>query len=360
MTRTEERLRDAFQGAAETIRPGSLTPLTVPSRGRARARARRSWGVPVVVAGALGLILVGTSLLGGRMSPRPAAGPRILAGAPDHVLAIRDGRALVEDGAGHAIARISGEHYEAVAGTGDGRVFFLATASGKNTHTFYRVTLAANGTPSSPEMVRTDDPVQMDSGLGKPERFAANRDGSKLALVGANGGRSEITLIDVRTGGQHSMEEVGRALPATSATWAPDNRTLGYIAEGKDGRPPALYLLDTNTDRLTPRLLRSATMPDDALINVFVVDPDGTTLTAQVQGAKHGPRDDADYRLVRLSATTGRPTGWTARLPSDSFFVKPDTTGRHFLQIIDGRLGRVDDGRFSWVSRATDYTDAAW
>ncbi|WP_026412320.1 hypothetical protein [Actinomadura oligospora] len=357
MTRTEDRLRDAFQGAAETIRPGSLTPLTVPSP----RRRRRLWGVPIVVAGVLGLILVGTSLVAGRMSPRPAAGSRILSGAPDHVLAIRNGRALVEDGAGRPIARIGGERYEAVAATGDGRVFFLASASasGKSSYTFYRVTLGANGTPSGPEKVRTDDPVRMDSGLGKPERFAASRDGSKLALVGANGGRSGIVVIDVRTGAQHDMEEVGRALPASSATWAPDNRTLGYIAEGEDGRP-ALYLLDTGQDQLTPRVLRSATMPDDALINVFVVDPDGRTLTAQVQGAKHGPGDDADYRLVRLSAATGQPTGWTARLPTDSFFVKPDPTGRHFLQIIDGRLGRVDDGAFSWVSSATDYTDAAW
>ncbi|MEV5570583.1 hypothetical protein AB0L06_11055 [Spirillospora sp. NPDC052269] len=357
MTRTEERLRDAFQDAAETIRPGSLTPLTVPSR----AKARRSWGVPVVVAGLLGLILVGTSLLAGGMgkSSRPAVGSRILAGAPEHVLAIRQGRALIEDGAGHMVARIGGDHYEAVAGTGDGRVFFLAAESGKDTYSFYRVTLGASGTPSRPEKVRTDDPVQMDSGLGKPERFAASPDGSRLAVVGANGGRSEILVIDVRTGAQHSMEQVGDSLPASSATWAPDNRTLGYIAAGRDGRP-TLFLLDTSRDRLTPRAVRSAAMPQDALINVFVVDPDGRTLTAQVQGAKHGPRDDADYRLVRLSAATGEPTGWTARLPSDSFFVKRDATGRHFLQIIDGRLGRVDDGGFSWVSPATDYTDAAW
>lgn len=100
---------------------------------------------------------------------------------------------------------------------------------------------------------------------------------------------------------------------------------------------------------------------DDAgLINTFILNPDGRTATAQVQGAKSGRDDHADDTLTELSVVSGQPTGRSIALPGDSFFVKVDASGRHFLQIIDGRLGRVDGDRFSWLSKARDCEDAAW
>ncbi|MCP2337862.1 hypothetical protein [Actinomadura rupiterrae] len=350
LTRTEERLRDAFRGAAETIEPGTLAPLTAP-----RARTWK-WAIPIAVAGTLSLILVGTSLLAGGTSRAPDTGSRVLSGGPQRILAIRGGHALLEDGAGHQIVRIAGNHYEAVAATNDRRVFFLAASASGGVYTFYRVELGPDGTPARPAKLPAT--VRLDSGLGKPESFAASPDGSQLAVVGNLDGQAEATVIDVRTGARRTWRTPsGNAI--SSATWSPDNRTLGFIwSPGGDRQ--ALHLLDTRAGRLVPRVLRSTATPDGGLINIFAFDPGGRTLTAQVQGAKHGPHDDAEYQLVRLSAQTGQPTGWTARLPGDSFFVKSDPSGNRFLQIIDGRLGRVDNGAFTWTSPATDYTDAAW
>ncbi|MFC4912536.1 TolB family protein [Actinomadura gamaensis] len=352
MTGTEDRLRDAFSGAAETIRPGSLAPLSPPPP---RARSMK-WAVPVAVAGALTLVLIGTSMLVGGMSQAPRTGSSALSGAPERIVAIRGGHAMVEDAAGHPIVRIDGDRYEAVAATRDRRTFFLAASAASDTYSFYRVTLGPDGSPTRPQRVPAT--IRLDSGLGKPERFAASPDGSKLAVVGNNPGQVEAVVIDVRTGASRVWRASGDN-PISSATWSPDNRTLGFIWSFRDDQP-SLYLLDTGAARLAPRVLRSATTPGDGLINVFAFNPDGRTLTAQVQGAKRGPDDDAEYQLVQLSARTGQPTPWTARLPSDSFFVKPDASGNHFLQIIDGRLGRVDNGVFTWTTTATDYTDAAW
>lgn len=57
MTRTEERLRSAFAGAAETVRPGTLRPLTVPAPDRPRTRR---WIVPLIAAASVGTVIAGT------------------------------------------------------------------------------------------------------------------------------------------------------------------------------------------------------------------------------------------------------------------------------------------------------------
>ncbi|MGI5323468.1 hypothetical protein [Actinomadura nitritigenes] len=362
MTRTEDRLRDAFDAAAASIPDGSLTPLTVPAR-----RRRRPWTAPVAVAAGLAAVVIGGTAVGGAI-PRASHGGPVAAGAggPRHVLAIRDGRAVVENATAQGLTKAAslGGRYEAVAATGDGRTFFLAGKAHGDSYAFYRLTLDADGTPSKPERV-PGGTVRLDSGFGKPENLAASPDGSRLAVVGTAGGRSEAVVIDVRTGGHRTWSATGGSV--TGATWAPDNRTLGFVQT--PGDPPdgaVLRLLDTarpGADLLSARVLRPAEVTGtrvNGLINVFVLNPDGRTATAQIQGAKHGPHDDASFLLATLSAADGRPTGRTVRLPSDSFFVKADGSGRHFLQLIDGRPGRVDGDAFAWLSRAADYDDLAW
>jgi hypothetical protein len=363
MTRTEERLRDAFGAAAESIPDGSLAPLTVPAR-----RRRRPWTAPVAVAAGLAAVVVGGAALGG-VIPRTVHGGAAAGGdGPRYVVAIRDGSAVVENATGQELtkaAALSGR-YEAVAATGDGRTFFLAgKAGGDDTYAFYRLTLAANGTPSAPQPV-PGGTVRLDTGFGKPENLAASPDGTRLAVVGTAGGRPEAVVVDVRTGGHRTWTAPG-AGTVTSATWAPDDRTLGFIqTPASPSGQAVLRLLDTRrpgADLLSSRVLRPAEITGtrvNGLINVFVLNPDGRTATAQIQGAKHGRDDDASYVLATLSAADGRPTGRAVPLPGDSFFVKADGSGEHFLQLVDGRPGRVDGGAFTWLSRAADYDDLAW
>lgn len=361
MTRTEDRLRDAFGAAAGSMPDGSPAPLTVPAR-----RRRRPWTAPVAVAAGLAAVVIGGTAVGGAIPRTAHRGPAASAGGPRHVLAIRDGRAVVENATAQGLTKAAalGGRYEAVAATGDGRTFFLAGKARGDSYAFYRLTLAVDGTPSAPERV-PGGTVRLDSGFGKPENLAASPDGSRLAVVGTAGGHPEAVVIDVRTGGRRTWTTTGGSV--TSATWAPDNRTLGFIqTPGDPSGRSVLRLLDTGrpgADLLSSRVLRPAEVTGTrvkGLINVFVLNPDGRTATAQLQGAKHGPDDDASFVLATLSTANGQPTGRTVRLPGDSFFVKADGSGEHFLQLVDGRPGRVDGDAFAWLSSAADYDDLAW
>ncbi|MBO2462993.1 hypothetical protein [Actinomadura violacea] len=362
MTRTEERLRDAFGAAAAGIPDGSLVPLTVPSR-----RRHRPWFAPAAVAAGLAAVVVGGAAVGGVVPHTTRSGPAAPAGAPRHVVAIRDGRAVVEDAAGGGLTQVAAlpGRYDAVAATGDRRTFFLAGKAGGDSYAFYRLALGADGKPSAPQRL-PGGTVRLDSGFGKPENLAASPDGSRLAVVGTAAGRSEAVVIDVRTGGHRTWSTPG-AGTVTSATWAPDNRVLGFLQSPGDASEHAvLRLLDTGrpgSDLLSSRVVRPAEVTGtrvDGLINVFVLNPDGRTATAQIQGPKHGRNDDASFVLATLSTGTWQPTGRAVRLPGDSFFVKADGSGAHFLQLVDGRPGRVDGDAFTWLSGAADYDDVAW
>ncbi|WP_242909151.1 hypothetical protein [Actinomadura terrae] len=404
MTGTERRLREAFDSAADTIDPDSLKPLVLPTRGR-------GWLVPSLVAGALAVTLVGGAVAGGQIFHTSSPSSPALAGGQERLIAIHNGRAVVEDGAGRVIARIPGR-YAAVAAavpaspapspsayvtdealssipaassapsagayppsstmtfsatpgpagkpdpvSSDGRVFFLAAETSTDTYAFFRVTL---DDPSVPKPV-PGGTVRSSTMAGGPNQFTVSGDGSKLAVVGNPGDRAEAVVVDVRTGAHRTWTAPGER-PITSATWSPDNRTLGFIWPEKDGEP-GLRALDTggaSSDLASARLIGKATLPSNALVNAFTYDPDGRTVTAAVQGEKRGGDDATEYTMTRLDARTGKPTGWKVVLPTDSFSFRPDTSGGHFLHVIDGRLGRVDGGVFSWVTRYSNYEDAAW
>ncbi|MDL4814847.1 hypothetical protein [Actinomadura opuntiae] len=362
MTRTEERLRDAFGAAAAGIPDGSLAPVTVPA-----PRRRRPWAVPAAVAGALAAVIVGGTAVGGALPRISHTGAAAGSNGPRHVVAIRGGHAVVEDASSGALTKVAAleGRYAAVAATGDRRTFFLAGSAGGDSYAFYRFTLGPDGRPSAPKRL-PGGTVRLGSGFGKPENLAASPDGSRLAVVGTDGGRSEAVVIDVRTGGHRTWSTPGEGL-VTSATWGPDNRTLGFLqAPGQASGRAVLRLLDTGrpgSDLLASRVARSAEVTGtrvDGLINVFVLNPDGRTATAQIQGAKHGRNDDAAFVLATLSTGTWQPAGRAVPLPGDSFFVKADGSGAHVLQLIDGRPGRVDGGAFTWLSRSADYDDLAW
>ncbi|GAA2636115.1 hypothetical protein SMC26_39145 [Actinomadura fulvescens] len=365
MTRTEDRLRAALDDAAQTVAPDSLVPLTVPPR------RRFTWMAPLAVAAALALVVFGVTTL----IPKPSDEPdrTAFAGAPTHLLAIRKGQAVVLDGTGRKVADVPAAQgrYEGVAATADRRTFFLAAAAGKDEYLLYRVEIAADGSPSRPRPLPGGAVRLAVHSFGSENGFAAAPDGSKVALVGLQSHpRTTAVVIDARTGARRTWSAPGSGW-IKSVSWSPDNRTLGFL--WWDGqaltKKATLRLLDTSrdgTDLLASRPLRTIEVsgpgiPAHGEMNVFTFNPDGETLTAQVQGAEYGPDDVPESALAGLSARTGEPTGWTARLPVDSFFVKTDASGNHFLQVDDGRLGRVDNGRFSWITKThEEYEDASW
>jgi len=369
MTRTEDRLREAFTDAAETVTP-PLTPLTVP------IARRRPWFIPLVAAAALTLVLLGAAALVDR-GHAPETDPALLAGAPSYFVTIRDGKAQVENHSGRAITLIPGR-YQAVA-TGDHRTFFLASETSKGVYTFYRLVLSLDGTVTQPTRV-PGAPLQLEEGAfeTEPQSFAANPDGTKLAVVHLGDTNAEAIVINTRTGARHTW-----SAPTSGwirmAAWA-DDRSLAFLwwpdSQVVTDKGTEIALLDTSapgSDLRTARTLRKGPLAigrtNDSETNAFTFNPDGRTLTAEVQRPIDSEGGDGSSYIATVSKLTGRPTGGAARLHAEPHslcdVLEADESGEHFLLLIDGRLARVDKGEFSWVTKAPrsehdEYQDAAW
>jgi WD40 repeat protein len=81
-------------------------------------------------------------------------------------------------------------------------------------------------------------------------RYAATRDGSRLAFVGrGDEGRPQIFIAGIDGSGVRQLTRDPRA--AISPAWAPDGRTIAYIGSGADGSE-ALVVLDVATGESTP------------------------------------------------------------------------------------------------------------
>ncbi|MEV0402320.1 hypothetical protein [Actinoallomurus sp. NPDC050550] len=369
MTEIENRLVDAYEAATSTVRPEALRALTAPPA----RRRRRTWAAPLAVAAALILISVGVvALTGGTDSSRPD--PALIAQGPKYLVAVREGgRAEIVDAATGRktadIPTVDGKKYVAVAAGRDEESFFLGADTTEEegcAGQVYRVSVRANGTTTSPVLVP-----------GGPYRgvreLAVSPHGTRLAVAQEcntyTGSVATLTVIDLNAGTKKTWNRGSGGVE--NPTWAPDDRTLGYLGSPPRIRPK-ITLLDTGSgggDVWKERQVRSPDIDHgkfkDGQINAFVIDPDGRTMTAAVQGVKHGPDDHAEYVLAKLSVETGEFTGSrTQALPTDVFRFTTDVSGRHVLVLIDGRPGRLDDGRFSWIPKTSfdwsDDRDLAW
>jgi hypothetical protein len=170
MNTLEERLRDAYRAAADTVRPESLLPSAIPSPpGRDRRRpgrgpSRRRLLIPlaaaaavIAVAAAVAVLLPRTApgLGRGHSAPGPAAS--VLLTTPGYFVAMNWTQSpsmfVVNATTGARASQISlpfpAADLTSVA-TGDGQTFVVAaTAPGSCSTTLYRFSLAANGTPGA-------------------------------------------------------------------------------------------------------------------------------------------------------------------------------------------------------------------
>ncbi|MFG2006748.1 hypothetical protein ACGFNU_47145 [Spirillospora sp. NPDC048911] len=374
----EDRLKDAFKGAVETVRTDELRPLTASAHKRLPGRV---WA-PGLVAACVVLIMVACIAIFGRLGG-VGADRAVLGGALRHLIAVDfDGRASVVDAATGRIASVIPARkgaYRAVAGTAESGTFVLMAATSDDAVVPYVVTLSSDGVASRPKEIPGGpvSPANMDPNMRGSA--ALSPDGSTLALAGVRNGTATVTTVDVRSGRRRawSASLTAAAVDSPSAirsvAWSPDNRTLGFVLEdgSMDGREASarLRLLDTKQqerDLLASRPLRHWTIRQGHLrngrIDQFLFNPDGRTLSVLLEGA--GVRtDDADYHLTGLSIRTGEPIGKVIDLPT-TLVVKADGTGRHFLVVADRGTGlaRIDGDKVSPIGRGADrsYADAAW
>jgi hypothetical protein len=193
----EERLRDAYRAAADTVRPEAVQPSAILSPpGRARKRpgrgpSRRRLLIPLAAAAAVIAVAAAVAVLLPRAAPglgrgRSAGGsaaPTLLT-TPGYFVAMNwttdPSMFVVNAATGARGAQISlpfpAADLTSVA-TGDGQMFVVAaTAPGSCSTTLYRFSLAANGTPGTMTAFTT-----IDRQISDPWEMAVSANGQFIA-----------------------------------------------------------------------------------------------------------------------------------------------------------------------------------
>jgi hypothetical protein len=204
-TTLEDRLRDAYQAAAQTVRPETIRPgvqyhRAPPARSISRLRKRSAMFAPLAAAAAV-VVAVGTALavphLAGSTSHHapvtmstPATSPFMVevAGSGGSQLAIQ------QAGTKRITGLISVPHgaytWQAVAATGDTTFVAAATTFSDRDYTsaLYQFTLSAVGKPSQLRPVS--------SGIqGEISGLAASQDGSRIAYTTPETNIGDLAVI---------------------------------------------------------------------------------------------------------------------------------------------------------------------
>lgn len=362
MTRTEERLRNAFADAAQTVGPGTLDPLVV-----AGPRRRRSawWIAPVAAAVSVGAVVAGTLAL--RTSPAPSApqapaapvhgGPRFIVSLMAYPKGPKksDGQELyppvaeVRDAStGHVIAHIPAPPglntaLAGAAAAADNRHFVLIRAElgrGRDpiTDRVYRLTLDEKGRPGP---LREVPGTQL---TGVIERISLSPDGDRLAVNLMNAS-NQVKVVDLATG--RSRTWVDSSLPGGSLLdpqWMPDGRHLITVAK-KSVTEAWIKTFDTQgsgTDLAKSGAVLARVKVPDGSTDVLA-SPDGKDVFVQVFPPDF--RFPAKTTLLRISVKTGQVTrtlaAWTERRRPMGMIALA-AGGRYLLVRHDDHFVRVD------------------
>ncbi len=310
MTTMEDKLRDAYQAAAETVRPDSIrglpdqaTRATRPAfRLTSPARSRRARVlVPLAAAAAVAAIAVTASLVMPASPPGrdgaavPGALPRFLLAAPNNPTG--DQMAVFSATTGRQLALVKappGSVIDTAAATGNDRTFVVTVeSSGRcGMTTLYRLRLTARGGQGSLT------PLAIPKISGVVTALAASADGRTIAYATAFCASSSdspgaIGVVHTATG--QTRQWPWRPNPgqtAGSVSITANGRTIEYAASpNKITGPGSGQTLPPRTIRLLPedappgnaaqRSRAAVTMSRVApgeIFNSAVIAPDGRAL----------------------------------------------------------------------------------
>jgi hypothetical protein len=243
----EDRLRDAYRAAAETVRPETVLPnaiLSPPGRDRHQAwraghgRPRTRLLVPLTAAAAVIAVAAAVAVLLPRAAPglgrgKAAEGPaaRALLTTPAYFVELEwnliPSMYVVDAATGAQVSRISlpfPATYLTNVATGDGRTFVVAatTQSGCST-TLYRFTLAANGTPSAMTPFTT-----IDAPIGQPFDIAVSENARFIAYQASACGPRTNYLAELNKGYLAVLDTV----TGHTKRWTFQTTRNGYLAGG--------------------------------------------------------------------------------------------------------------------------------
>jgi hypothetical protein len=246
----EDRLRDAYRAAAETIPPEAVAGLDCRPAPRPRARAR--FLVPGAAAVAVLAVIAVVTLLGrpvptaggsavslGPITPSAGPAPYFLAFQNQGQGSVADPLSVFSASSGRLIAAVTGPRSAvqpgAAAALGDGRTFIVASYSGRwsgpacgLTSRLYRLRLAADGRPAS--LV----PLALPAIAGYVDLLAATPDGGAIAYDAQVcdlplAGMSVLGVMNTTTG---DVRQWTWRKPGVDVSWlslSNNGRTLTYL-----------------------------------------------------------------------------------------------------------------------------------
>jgi hypothetical protein len=384
MNELEDRLRDAYRGAAGTVRPQAIRELRttdhVPGRNRGPGGARpwapweprapwargrlAGWLVPlgaaaVVTALVLGVLAVIPQAPGRHATPPAAGGHRAAAPPLPAFSVLLDGAGLkvIDTGTGHVAGRAAapaGQAFTAVAGTGDDRTFLLAADLNPQTacETFlYRVRLNGAGQPSAPVSL----PVSGLPGV-LPTAVALSADGRTgafstvrcAAAVAGLAGRPQavggVSLVDMTSG--HVTRQWSYVLGddyTRDLSLSADGSTLAFSMILDNSLVTGVRMLATSTPSGTvdaaSRVVLHQPRARYASVGPAQLSPDGKTLYACSTASpawQQVPLTLASYD--RAGQRTRVLRAWPPSYDLSCALVM-DPSGRYLLLMLSGTPG---------------------
>jgi hypothetical protein len=378
----EDRLRDAYRGATETVRPETIrglddraTRATV-GAGRQQGWRRRAL-IPLAAATAVAAVAVLAAVLitptSPGQQPRHHRNTAALAGRyPKFFVAMTgNGYSLAVRNAttGALVARVSpprpGLTFAALA-TGNGRMFVTAMwrAHTCETH-LYQFRLTGNGGPTA--LTPYAVPVLRQQLVGDIAVSAAGRTFGYYTELCGNGASkpSYLAVTDLATGHTRRWAVPGQA-DVGSLSLTASGRLLGYNI--------ALTKLFASVARVIPTdaapgtaaqrsrtVARATQFGQSDEINADVITPDGGALyfSTNLTGAALANRLAWQLRMTDLATGRSHVAATFAGLP---FALRIDPSGRYLL--LQSELGRnLSSPRLARLDIATGqvkYLPAAW
>lgn len=398
MNSLEDRLREAYREAAQTVRPETIRDLAglpglpgrtaVTSPGARRPHARRvQLAAPLAAAAAIAVIVVTAAVAVPRIWPGRTAGGGAVA-QPGYVAAVVQGRdgstalEVISTATGQVLGRIVAPrpslHFISVAALGSDRRF-VAEAGATNNHKnargcgawLYQFRLTAQGQPSA--LTPLDVPEV--AGWPVPMALAASADGNTVAYTTARctedpdpGDRAvgHVGVISLRSA---TVRTWGFKFPAgpTSLSLSADGRLLSFVSDPSDGGHAgsmefnSAWVLPTSSapgplQQHYRRVVRTPKEP--ALLDAAALSRSGKMMLTAVEASPKplqwvvtvSAYETATGRLIRVQ----RVLRYHGGVFDGNFELSPSTSGRYLLVTpYHNAIYRLDlaTGRYSAVPR---------
>jgi hypothetical protein len=409
VTRTEERLTDALDAAARSLREDTLRPLVMPER----RPARPAWLAPLAAAAAL-LIVVGLGVAVARQLPRPGHGGGLLPAVPAAPRSYyvqddlnQDPPVVRSTATGAVTATVPvpraahAPGYNMIASAENGTFFVIAFVPGLKGQRLYRFQVTSSGQVEGFSAV----PGGL---LGRPnweaDAIAASPDGSRVAVSFSfmgppkgcgRGGlpkcppltayRDYIDVVNTATGVKSvwrgGMSKLRASFSVGNLSWTGDGRQLvvlgtwcrtggdGETCGGPKQRTAEVWAVNARAGggQLDQGRLLLREHDRYPLIVQAVISADGSVITAllltgPVVGTSQISGSVPDNLFVeQISVATGQvlrvlfrrhlgPTDETNGVP-DFLALYPDASGEHWM--LNGGIcsGHCTGGFNGWIDR---------